>query len=160
VLDKPSLSGAVRRLVELGLASGHPSAARMKKAMEASEMAGQEIDRLDDPSATDEERQRRKGPKEFRDIDGRSALGDQHLWEPSNIGIGHGVINAGHDTHFIPFWNVSGSRCCRARQSSLANSGSALSGTRRVHPVIVGCSTANPSPSMIMTAAAWWVVKA
>jgi hypothetical protein len=36
-------------------------------------MAGQEIDRLIDPSTTDEERQRRKrrllkGPKEFRDI--------------------------------------------------------------------------------------------
>jgi hypothetical protein len=72
-LDKPSLSEAVRRLVELGLASAHRSAARMRKAMEASEMAGQEIDRLGDPSATDEERQRRerrliKGPKEFRDI--------------------------------------------------------------------------------------------
>jgi hypothetical protein len=45
----------------------------MKKAMEASEMAGQELDHLGDPSATDEERQRRKkrlikGPKEFRDI--------------------------------------------------------------------------------------------
>jgi hypothetical protein len=41
--------------------------------MEASEMAGQEIDRLSDPLATYEERQRRKqklikGPKEFRDI--------------------------------------------------------------------------------------------
>jgi hypothetical protein len=73
MLDKPSLSEAVRRLVELGLASAHPSAARMKKAIEASEMAGQEIDRLGDPSVSDEERQRRKrrlikGPKEFRDI--------------------------------------------------------------------------------------------
>jgi len=72
-LDKPSLSEAVRRLVELGLASAHRSAARIKKAMEPSEMAGQEIDRLSDPSATYEERQRRKrklikGPKEFRDI--------------------------------------------------------------------------------------------
>ncbi|HET7020794.1 MAG TPA: hypothetical protein VFI58_08775 [Xanthobacteraceae bacterium] len=39
----------------------------------ASEMAGEEIDRLGDPSATDEERQLRKqrlikGPQEFRDI--------------------------------------------------------------------------------------------
>jgi hypothetical protein len=47
--------------------------ARIRKATEASEMAGQEIDRLGDPLATDEERQRRKrklikGPKEFRDI--------------------------------------------------------------------------------------------
>jgi hypothetical protein len=72
-LDKPSLSEAVRRLVELGLASAHRSAARMKKAMEASKMAGQETDRSGDPSATDQERQRRKRrlikePKEFRDI--------------------------------------------------------------------------------------------
>jgi hypothetical protein len=68
-LEKPSLSEAVRRLVELGLASAHGSAARMKKAMEA----GQEIDRSGDRSATDQERQRRKRrlikePKEFRDI--------------------------------------------------------------------------------------------
>jgi hypothetical protein len=72
-LDKPSLSEAVRRLVELGLASAHRSAARMKKVMEASEMAGQKIDRLVDPSTTYEERQRRKqklikGPKEFRNM--------------------------------------------------------------------------------------------
>ena len=26
-----------------------------------------------------------------KDNDSRSALGEQHLWEPSNIGIGHGV---------------------------------------------------------------------
>jgi hypothetical protein len=44
-----------------------------KPAARASEMVGQEIDRLIDPSAADEERQRRKrrplkGPKEFRDI--------------------------------------------------------------------------------------------
>ena len=67
-LDKPSLSEAVRRLVELGLASAHRSAARIKKAIESSEMAGQKIDRLSHPSI--EERQRRnrrliKGPKEF-----------------------------------------------------------------------------------------------
>jgi len=73
VLDKPSLSEAVRRLVELGLASAHRSAARMKKALEASEMAGQEIDRLGNRSAIDKERQRRKrrlikAPKGFREI--------------------------------------------------------------------------------------------
>src|SRR6266700_78024 len=28
------------------------------------------------------------------DNDSRSALGDQHLYEPSNIGIGHGAIDA------------------------------------------------------------------
>jgi len=79
-LDKPSLSEAVRRLVELGLSSAYRSAARMKKAMEASERAGQEIDRLGDPSATHEERQRCKrrlikGPKEFRDIRGNRLKG-------------------------------------------------------------------------------------
>jgi hypothetical protein len=42
----------------------------------ASEMAGEEIDRLGNPLATDEERQLRKrrlikGPKEFRDIRNR-----------------------------------------------------------------------------------------
>jgi hypothetical protein len=46
---------------------------RMGLAAKASEMAGEEIDRLGDPLATDEERQLRKrrlikGPKEFRDI--------------------------------------------------------------------------------------------
>jgi ribosomal protein S27E len=48
-------------------AGAHPD--RIEKALA---MAGQEIDRLSDPSATEEERQRRKrrllkGPKEFRD---------------------------------------------------------------------------------------------
>jgi hypothetical protein len=43
------------------------------KAAKAAEMAGEEIDRLGDPLATDEERQLRKqrlikGPQEFRDI--------------------------------------------------------------------------------------------
>jgi hypothetical protein len=46
---------------------------RTKEAAKASEMAGEEIDRLSDPFATDEERQLRKqrlirGPQEFRDI--------------------------------------------------------------------------------------------
>jgi hypothetical protein len=49
---------------------------RMGLAAKASEMAGEEIDRLGDPLATDEERQLRKrrlikGPKEFRDIRNR-----------------------------------------------------------------------------------------
>ena len=43
------------------------------RATKARTMASQEIDRLSDPSATEEERQRRKrrllkGPKEFRDV--------------------------------------------------------------------------------------------
>jgi hypothetical protein len=46
---------------------------RTDSAKKAQAIAGQEIDRLSDPSATEEERQRRKqrllkGPKEFRDV--------------------------------------------------------------------------------------------
>ena len=46
---------------------------RPTEAAKASEMAGEEIDRLGDPLATDEERQLRKrrliyGPQEFRDF--------------------------------------------------------------------------------------------
>ena len=64
---------AIRRLVELGLANAQRATARTRKAAKASELAGQEIDRLGDPLATDEERQLRKrrlisGPKEFRNI--------------------------------------------------------------------------------------------
>jgi Phage terminase large subunit (GpA) len=49
---------------------------RDKKVAKASEMAAQEIDRLIDPTAPDEERQRRKrrlikGPKEFRHLRGK-----------------------------------------------------------------------------------------
>jgi ribosomal protein S27E len=48
---------------------------RTKRAAKALEMAAREIDRLSDPSAPEEERQRRKrrllkGPKEFRDVRG------------------------------------------------------------------------------------------
>ena len=55
--------------------SAHRAGVRTKRAAKALEMAGQEIDRLSDPSATDEERQRRKrrllkGPKECRDVRG------------------------------------------------------------------------------------------
>src|SRR5215813_4536829 len=51
-------------------------AGRDKKIAKASEMAAQEIDRLIDPSAPDEERQRRKrrlikGPQEFRHLRGK-----------------------------------------------------------------------------------------
>ena len=49
---------------------------RDKKVAKASQMAAQEIDRLIDPSAPDEEWQRRKrrlikGPKEFRGLRGK-----------------------------------------------------------------------------------------
>jgi ribosomal protein S27E len=55
--------------------SAHQPGVGTKSAAKAGEMASQEIDRLSDPSATDEERQRRKrrllkGPKEFRDVRG------------------------------------------------------------------------------------------
>jgi len=55
--------------------SAHRPGVRTKRAAKAREMASQEIDRLSDPSANDEERQRRKrrllkGPKEFRDVRG------------------------------------------------------------------------------------------
>ena len=53
--DEPGRSEAIRRLVELGLASVQRTGARTNKAAKASELAGQEIDRLGDPSATDEE---------------------------------------------------------------------------------------------------------
>jgi hypothetical protein len=48
---------------------------RTDRATKARAMAGRQIDRLSDPSATEEERQRRKrrllkGPKEFRDLRG------------------------------------------------------------------------------------------
>jgi hypothetical protein len=50
--------------------------ARPTKAAKASVMAAQELERLIDPAAPDEERQRRKrrlvkGPKEFRDVRGK-----------------------------------------------------------------------------------------
>ena len=71
--DKPARPEAILRLVELGLETTHRKESLTNKAAKASEMAAHEIDRLSDPSATDEERQLRKrrlvkGPKEFRDI--------------------------------------------------------------------------------------------
>ena len=82
--DKRSRPEAIRRLLELAFAktstkrrtepdSPHRAGMRAKKAADASEMASHELDRMGDPSATDEERQLRKrrlmkGPKEFRDI--------------------------------------------------------------------------------------------
>src|SRR5262249_5170222 len=48
----------------------HRAGVRTGKAEKARAMAGQEIDRLSDPSATEQRRKRRllKGPKEFRDV--------------------------------------------------------------------------------------------
>lgn len=80
--DDPSMSEAIRRLVELGLlAKGgqRPARApgsRAKHAADAADMAGKEIDQLGDPSAPIEEQARRKrrlikGPREFREIRGQ-----------------------------------------------------------------------------------------
>jgi hypothetical protein len=72
--DMPSLSEAIRRLVELGLAGGARPAGRSEKtAVKAKELAGAQIDRMVDKSAPVEEqasRKRRllKGPEEFREI--------------------------------------------------------------------------------------------
>ena len=71
--DHPSRPEAIRRLVELALGIAQRAGVRTKKAAKAAEMASEEIDRLGDVSATDEERQMRKrrlikGPKEFRDL--------------------------------------------------------------------------------------------
>lgn len=73
--DKPTLSEAIRRLVEIGLAGSGKSPARHseKSAAKARELAGKTIDRLVDTAAPAEEqaiRKRRllKGPEEFRDV--------------------------------------------------------------------------------------------
>ena len=78
--DTPTRAEAIRRLVELGLDAGEMPAqepgSRAKHAAKAARMAGQEIDRRGDRSASVEERARRKrrlikGPSEFREMRGR-----------------------------------------------------------------------------------------
>jgi hypothetical protein len=72
--DKPTRPEAIRRLVELGLASAQPAKPRSKKAAsKASELAADTIDHIADQSAPTEEREKRKrrllkGPAEFRDL--------------------------------------------------------------------------------------------
>jgi hypothetical protein len=73
----PSRPEAIRQLLEWALANSRPVRRRAERAAKASEMAGQEIDRLADPSATDEKRQLRKrkltkGPNEFREMRNRA----------------------------------------------------------------------------------------
>src|SRR5262249_35930046 len=58
--DKPTRPEAILRLVELGLETTHRSGSPANRAAKASELAAHEIDRLIDPSSTDEERQLRK----------------------------------------------------------------------------------------------------
>src|SRR5271165_1404912 len=73
---RPSRPEAIRRLVDLGLAATQPMGQRSPNAASrALDLAGQQIDKLSDASATAEERQKRKqrllkGPGEFRDIRG------------------------------------------------------------------------------------------
>ncbi len=73
--DTPSLSEAIRRLVELGLAGAEKPAARRSEmnVAKAKELAAKTINGLADPAAPAEEqasRKRRllKGPEEFRDL--------------------------------------------------------------------------------------------
>jgi hypothetical protein len=71
-----SRSEAIRRLLELGLAASQPLRRRnLESASKALDLAAQELDKLSDPSTSDEERKTRKrrllrGPKEFRDMRG------------------------------------------------------------------------------------------
>ena len=69
-----SRTEAIRRLLELGLASSKPGR-NLEAAPKALELAAQELDKLIDPSTPNEERKTRKrrllrGPKEFRDVRG------------------------------------------------------------------------------------------
>ena len=70
--DKPGLSEAIRRLVDIGLRQDMPAQQRTKKSKaRASRMAQQAIDGMSDRSATANQRATRRrrlthGPKEFR----------------------------------------------------------------------------------------------
>ena len=73
--DKPSLSEAIRRLVELGLTVKTPARAAGKpgRKLRAQELATNAIEKIIDPSAPAEERAERrqrltKGPEEFREV--------------------------------------------------------------------------------------------
>ena len=72
--DKPTLSDAIRRLVELGLTvKKRPKQPAPARAERAKEMAAKQLDHLVDQSASAEEQDSRKrrllkGPEEFRDV--------------------------------------------------------------------------------------------
>jgi hypothetical protein len=72
--DKPTLSEAVRRLVELGLTVKTGGGAKSdKQKARASELAGTAIDRLHEAAASSDDKASRKrrlvkGPSEFRDV--------------------------------------------------------------------------------------------
>jgi hypothetical protein len=71
--DQPTLSEAIRRLVEMGLksVSGPKPARNATRSSRAAELAAKVIDKLGDPAASTEERDERrrltKGPPEFRE---------------------------------------------------------------------------------------------
>ncbi len=72
--DSPPRSTAIRRLIDLGL-SRSPKRGRLSHAAraQASAMAAEVVDQLNDASAPEEERQKRKrklihGPREFREM--------------------------------------------------------------------------------------------
>ena len=72
--DQLSCPEAIRRLVDQALAGSQPPKARSVKARsKALDLAGKEIDKLSNQSASAEERQQRKrrllkGPREFREM--------------------------------------------------------------------------------------------
>jgi hypothetical protein len=72
--DKPTLSEATRRLVELGLTlKPQPKQTSTADARKADAMAGKQLDKLADQFATADQRAHRKsdllkGPKEFRGV--------------------------------------------------------------------------------------------
>jgi len=72
--DMPTLSEAIRRLVELGLAVRTPGIAvtKLGRRLRARELATKAIEKMIDPAAPPEERAQRrrrltKGPTEFRE---------------------------------------------------------------------------------------------
>jgi hypothetical protein len=71
--DKPARSEAIRRLVEIGLTVRTKSKqAPAERAIRARELAAKAIEKISDPSATQEERTQRRrrltrGPQEFRE---------------------------------------------------------------------------------------------
>ena len=71
--DKPPRSEAIRRLVELGLTVKTKSKqAPVERATRARELAAKAIEKVSDPSASQEERTQRRrritrGPQEFRE---------------------------------------------------------------------------------------------
>jgi hypothetical protein len=69
--DRPARSEAIRHLLETALAGSIEGPRSRKSRRKATDMAGEQIDRIGDPTASSEERETRKqrllkGPNEFR----------------------------------------------------------------------------------------------